>query len=438
MAAAVRLLDMAATTSEQERQEDHGQQYSFKPISSPLTYSVRDSADSLDSDSTERSFGFTGAVSRVAPIGERGRFTGQEHAHWRGDALQFQAADSDIESDISPQQSPPKPRRSRRASSGLSVLPLGKREEHTADGEREEAEGAAAGRRSPRDSGLYSHSPSNNGEDHAMGATTTETDVGPSRKLSLPDTAMTKQDLDMDRGHADLVVSPSAVSVRMTASDELNSPVLDRFSPLGAENRTQESTLNASRADSRGMRKSSSHRPIFLARARESRLQLLQSGGIEEFSTVAAEQLQRDSSLSQSPSTQTFALGYRATPVTAVEQTQGISSVSKPSNPRVVGRVVKTKAGSIHQVELHKPQDGPFGFVIAKGTVNDKTAVYVSAFRGGYPEKFFTGLLRVGDKIVAVNGIKVKRKSLDGVHELMRSSDPLLLTVKPKLLSSDW
>ena len=443
LAQALALLAYLGSTSRMaEQDQQDSRYYSFKPISSPLTYSVRDSADSLNSDSTERSFSMNGAFSRVVPKTASSKFghTQPNHAQWRGYALQVQAADSDIESDISPEQSPPKPRRARPARPVLSVLPLTKTEGGTsAETERRgEAEGAVH-LHNPRDSGLYSYSPSNSGEDYAMAASAAEVDLGPTRKIRPPVFPHVFPHVKVGRNDVDLVVSPSAVSVRMEASDEHGSPTLPRFSPLGEETGMHEPALKSTREDRQGLTKSPSQQPLFLSGARESRLKLLQSGGLEEFSAVAAEQLQLDKmTLSQSPFNQTITLRYHATPIITLEETPDASPVSKPYDPRIVGRVVKTKAGNVHQVELHKPPDRPFGFVIAKGTVNDKTAVYVSKFRDGYPEKFFTGLLRTGDKIVAVNGVKVKRKSIDSVQELMKSSNTLLLTVKPKLLSSDW
>jgi hypothetical protein len=403
--------------------------YSFKPISSPLTYSVRDSADSLNSGSTETIFGTSGAFSRVVPKATyKFVHTQPNHATGRGYTLQVQSADSDIESDISPEQSPPKSRPER---SVLLVLPLNKTEGDTPEEteRRGEAEGAVH-RHSPRDSGLYSYPPSSSGEEYAAAVSATEVDLGPTRKTHPP------VDVKTRRNDVDLVVSPSAVSVRMEASDEHGSPTLPRFSPLGEETGAPGAAMKSTTEDSQGLTNSTSPRSVFLSRARESRLQFQRSGGVEGFPSVTAEQLQRNkTTLSR---THVTALGYLATPIITLEETPDASPVSKPYDPRIVGRVVKTKAGNVHQVELHKPPSGPFGFVIAKGTVNDKTAIYISKFKDGYPEKFFAGLLRTGDKIIAVNGVKVKRKSLDSVQELMKSSDTLVLTVKPRLLSSDW
>ncbi|XP_062515031.1 uncharacterized protein LOC134190593 [Corticium candelabrum] len=412
--------------AEQDQQYKY---YSFKPISSPLTYSVRDSADSFDSDSTEASLGYTKAFSRVAPkaVAVKGGATHHDHAYWRDNNLQLAADDSDIESDVSLPRSPPRSRHTRPTSSNLSVLPLSgsnQRDERVdQEAHSEEDERHVVHTYSLRDSGLYSHSPSNNGEDPT---TMVETDAGASRKLRLVTTsAAYASRQEVDRDPANLVISPSAVSVRMEASDEHNSDGLHQVSPL-----REEMTVSDTRVSNQAVRVTSS-RPVFLARSRESRLRLLKSGGVERFAEIATKELQQQDAV---------ALGLQAFPITSVEQTTGNSFISRPYDPRIIGKVIKTKAGSIHQVELHRPSDGPFGFTIAKGTVNDKSAIYVAKFKNGqgHPEKFFTGLLGVGDKIVAANGVKLKKKSIDSVHEIMQSSDKLLLTVKPRLLSSDW
>uniref|UniRef100_A0A3B4APE8 PDZ domain-containing protein n=1 Tax=Periophthalmus magnuspinnatus TaxID=409849 RepID=A0A3B4APE8_9GOBI len=69
-------------------------------------------------------------------------------------------------------------------------------------------------------------------------------------------------------------------------------------------------------------------------------------------------------------------------------------------------------------LELTKPPNGPFGFVISRGKGRPDT-VYVEKVGDGSGEGLYVGLLGVGDEILQVNGEAVAGLALDQVTRLM-------------------
>ncbi|XP_068197376.1 uncharacterized protein KIAA1614 isoform X2 [Antennarius striatus] len=95
---------------------------------------------------------------------------------------------------------------------------------------------------------------------------------------------------------------------------------------------------------------------------------------------------------------------------------------------RPVGRVTQASSDGTLHLELIRPPNGPFGFVISRGKGRPDTGVYVEKVgdSSGY-----TGLLGIGDEILQVNGEAVAGLSLDQVTRLMTRESTALLQIMP-------
>ena len=120
---------------------------------------------------------------------------------------------------------------------------------------------------------------------------------------------------------------------------------------------------------------------------------------------------------------------------TWVDHEEDLQLVSAPSFPRSIGRMVDTLHGRIHVVELHRPPFGIYGVYITEG---NEGGVFVSRFANSVARKFYSGLLSEGDELVAVNGEKVRGKSLDYVYDVLARLDTVVLTVVPVGSRLDW
>ncbi|XP_065828926.1 uncharacterized protein [Oscarella lobularis] len=376
--------------------------YPFKRLSSPLTYSVLDSADSLDANdsSSERGAGHFSTFGH-----HLFSFDGRPQSNVAAAAIVDDEDASDIEFDYSPQTTPVAADKQRLKNTGLTVLPFSTDAAASTPEKHPQTQAESV-----RDSGLYSHSPSHSGEGINGGENATYY-VQSQLMRAYPETStMTTfgKSPPKDGGGGGgastegLIISPSAVSVRV-ATD--HSHTLTSSSGMLDEDVTV-----------------SIPTPIVKPRRR--------SEAIIRRESESARQHHYETSVFPFPCCDIV------TRETALQMFRS-SRVGSPTNFRLIGRVTKMKAGSIHEVELHKPLAGTYGFYITKGGSQwDAKAdgIYVSKFDGGYPEKFYCNVLGVGDRILTVNGVKVKKKSLDDVCNLMKGVDKLTLTVQPSLL----
>ncbi|XP_040923999.1 uncharacterized protein si:ch211-13f8.1 [Betta splendens] len=97
---------------------------------------------------------------------------------------------------------------------------------------------------------------------------------------------------------------------------------------------------------------------------------------------------------------------------------------------RPVGRVTQAFSDGTLLLELIKPPNGPFGFVISRGKGRPDTGVYVEKVGDG-GEGPYVGLLSVGDEILQVNGEAVAGLSLDHVTRLMTRENTTSLRIMP-------
>eukprot|EP00118_Oscarella_pearsei_P028333 m.1904 g.1904 ORF g.1904 m.1904 type:complete len:390 (+) comp8024_c0_seq1:131-1300(+) len=379
--------------------------YPFRRLSSPLTYSVLDSADSLNDSASETKLGHFSTFGHF-PVGR------QQPEHLDADAED----ESDIEFDYSPQITPNKRRRRANAGAGLSVVPL-------ATATAAAAASTDAEKQTPtkwesvRDSGMYSHSPSHN-EEEAAGETAFPIPSQLLRAYPPLSTFGKSPPKDYGGGTADgLIISPSAVSVRVSDQSHVLSAALpynDKEMPFSSKLELEISTESQVIQDDYQSEQPEKEKPK------------------QQKPKYGSESLRQHRYESSVFSFQCYDIVTRDSVMRLFKS----SRIGHPTGFRLIGRVTKMKAGNIHEIELHKPPSGTCGFYIRKGSESE--GIYVSKFSNGYPEKFYSGLLGVGDKILAVNGVKLKRKTLDEVFDLMKSTDNLILTVQPSLLRPQW
>ncbi|XP_073346909.1 uncharacterized protein [Pagrus major] len=98
---------------------------------------------------------------------------------------------------------------------------------------------------------------------------------------------------------------------------------------------------------------------------------------------------------------------------------------------RPVGRATQAFSDGTLLLELTRPPNGPFGFVISRGKGRPDTGVYVEKVGDGSGEGPYIGLLGVGDEILQVNGEAVAGLSLDQVTRLMTRESTASLRIMP-------
>nr|XP_057921642.1 uncharacterized protein LOC131124827 isoform X2 [Doryrhamphus excisus] len=107
-----------------------------------------------------------------------------------------------------------------------------------------------------------------------------------------------------------------------------------------------------------------------------------------------------------------------------------------PRMVRPAGRVSQAFPDGSLLLELIRPPNGPFGFVISRGKGRPDTGVYVEKVGDGTGEVPYVGLLGVGDEILQVNGEVVAGLSLDQVTRLMTRESVASVRIMPARHSS--
>ncbi|XP_062337763.1 uncharacterized protein si:ch211-13f8.1 isoform X2 [Osmerus eperlanus] len=107
------------------------------------------------------------------------------------------------------------------------------------------------------------------------------------------------------------------------------------------------------------------------------------------------------------------------------------------------GGTLRPVGGTLHPVvsqplqdgtlllEISRPPNGPFGFLISRGKGRPDTGVYIEQVGGGPGEGQYVGLLGVGDEILEVNGEAVGGLTLDQVTRLMTRDSTASLRILP-------
>ncbi|KAF6726014.1 uncharacterized protein FQA47_005473 [Oryzias melastigma] len=118
-------------------------------------------------------------------------------------------------------------------------------------------------------------------------------------------------------------------------------------------------------------------------------------------------------------------------PQLELHRTLSVEDVLVTRIVRPLGRVTQAFPDGSLLLELIKPPNGPFGFVISRGKGRPDTGVYVEKVGDGSGEGPYVGLLGVGDEILQVNGEAVAGLSLDQVTRLMTRDNTASLRILP-------
>ncbi|XP_047444596.1 flocculation protein FLO11 isoform X2 [Mugil cephalus] len=119
------------------------------------------------------------------------------------------------------------------------------------------------------------------------------------------------------------------------------------------------------------------------------------------------------------------------TPQLELHRALSVEDVLTTRIVRPVGRAVQAFPDGSILLELIKPPNGPFGFVISRGKGRPDTGVYVEKVGDGSGEGPYVGLLGIGDEILQVNGEAVAGLSLDQVTRLMTRESTASLRIMP-------
>ncbi|XP_016295775.1 uncharacterized protein KIAA1614-like [Sinocyclocheilus anshuiensis] len=112
-----------------------------------------------------------------------------------------------------------------------------------------------------------------------------------------------------------------------------------------------------------------------------------------------------------------------------LQRALSVEDVGRPSAVRPVGHVAQAFPDGTILLELSRPPNGPFGFLISRGKGRPDSGVYVEEMGDSNMEKLYAGLLGVGDEILEVNGEKVAGLSLDLVTRLMTQNSTASIRV---------
>ncbi|GAA6100081.1 uncharacterized protein si:dkey-121a11.3 [Tachysurus ichikawai] len=112
-----------------------------------------------------------------------------------------------------------------------------------------------------------------------------------------------------------------------------------------------------------------------------------------------------------------------------LQRALSVEDVGSPSAMRSVGRIAQAFPDGTFLLELNRPPDRPFGFLISRGKGRPDSGVYVEDMGDTSSQKLYAGLLGVGDEILEVNGEKVAGLSLDLVTQLMVQNSTVSIRV---------
>ncbi|XP_072297543.1 uncharacterized protein [Eucyclogobius newberryi] len=118
-------------------------------------------------------------------------------------------------------------------------------------------------------------------------------------------------------------------------------------------------------------------------------------------------------------------------PQLSLQRAQSVENVHVSRMGRPVGRVTQAFPDGTLLLELTRPPNGPFGFVISRGKGRPDTGVYVEKVGDGSGEGLYVGLLGVGDEILQVNGEALAGLTLDQVTRLMTRDSTASLRIMP-------
>ncbi|XP_061551047.1 uncharacterized protein LOC133412049 isoform X1 [Phycodurus eques] len=123
--------------------------------------------------------------------------------------------------------------------------------------------------------------------------------------------------------------------------------------------------------------------------------------------------------------------GLAPSPQLELHRTLSVEDILPSRVVRPAGRVSQAFPDGSLLLELIRPPNGPFGFVISRGKGRPDTGVYVEKVGDGTGEVPYVGLLGVGDEILQVNGEVVSGLSLEQMTRLMTQESVASLRIMP-------
>ncbi|CAI9611742.1 unnamed protein product [Staurois parvus] len=114
---------------------------------------------------------------------------------------------------------------------------------------------------------------------------------------------------------------------------------------------------------------------------------------------------------------------------TAPRRALSVEDIGSPGKARVLGKVAEVYPDGTRLLELQRPESGTFGFRISAGNGRPDSGIYVQEMSDANTAKLYSGLLRVGDEVLEVNGTKVSILGQTRLAELMNQEPVLSLRV---------
>ncbi|OCT85111.1 uncharacterized protein kiaa1614.L [Xenopus laevis] len=114
---------------------------------------------------------------------------------------------------------------------------------------------------------------------------------------------------------------------------------------------------------------------------------------------------------------------------TAPRRALSVEDIGSPGMPRVLGRVAEIYPDGTRLLQLQRPPQGSFGFSISSVNGRPDSGIYVQEMSDASTAKLFSGLLRVGDEILELNGTKVSTIAHEQLSKIMDRESTLSLRV---------
>lgn len=127
---------------------------------------------------------------------------------------------------------------------------------------------------------------------------------------------------------------------------------------------------------------------------------------------------------------------YKPAAQSVLQRCLSVEDVSSPSALRSVGRILQVYPDGTLLLELSRPKNYTYGFMISRGKGRPDSGVYVEDMLDSSTEKLYAGLLAVGDEILEVNEEKVACLSLEQVTQLLTQSCTVTVRVLRQRKSS--
>ncbi|XP_040263568.1 uncharacterized protein KIAA1614 homolog [Bufo bufo] len=114
---------------------------------------------------------------------------------------------------------------------------------------------------------------------------------------------------------------------------------------------------------------------------------------------------------------------------TAPRRALSVEDIGSPGMARALGKVAEVYPDGTRLLELHCLEKGGFGFSISSGNGRPDSGIYVQDMSDVNTAKLYSGLLRVGDEILEVNGAKVSTLGLGQLKDILLRESVLSLRV---------